>query len=230
MAQPSDLFLSYTKHKQLDIINSMFGTNFLTSRKEEKEIDIAYKSDEELLTLSIKHPAMFSFIIKRYEEAFRRKVVRIIGDRDEVEDVLQEAFTRIYMNASKYEKRAGATFSSWAYTIVSNVALTYYAKLKKQSLRQLSLDSDAFTTYLEPSEDRSEVKEKEDHVISVLVRMPQLLSRILSLHFLEDKPQEEIASKLGISVAAVKSRIHRAKREFKKLDQRLSLARVEDNK
>ncbi|MBI5138630.1 MAG: RNA polymerase sigma factor [Candidatus Vogelbacteria bacterium] len=208
----------------------MFGTNFLTSRKERKEIDIAYKSDEELLVLSVKHPAMFSFIIKRYEQAFRRKVVRIIGDRDEVEDVLQEAFTRIYMNASKYEKRVGATFSSWAYTILLNVALTYYAKLKKQSFRQLSLDSDAFTTYLEPSEDRSEEKEAEDHVVSILVRMPRMLSRILSLHFIEDKPQEEIANSLHISVAAVKSRIHRAKREFRKLDQRLSLAQAENNK
>jgi len=48
--------------------------------------------------------------------------------------------------------------------------------------------------------------------------MPEHLGRVLKLHFIEGRPQEEIAKMEGVSVGAIKTRVHRAKKEFKKIN------------
>jgi len=60
--------------------------------------------------------------------------------------------------------------------------------------------------------------ENEDYIDSVLSRMPEHLGRVLKLHFIEGRPQEEIAKMEGVSVGAIKTRVHRAKKEFKKIN------------
>ncbi|MEK7179151.1 MAG: sigma-70 region 4 domain-containing protein [Patescibacteria group bacterium] len=55
----------------------------------------------------------------------------------------------------------------------------------------------------------------------MLSRMPKQLSRVLKLHFLDGMPQKEIAAMESVSVSAIKTRIYRAKREFKKVNKNL---------
>jgi DNA-directed RNA polymerase specialized sigma24 family protein len=52
--------------------------------------------------------------------------------------------------------------------------------------------------------------------------MPKQLGRALKLHFLDGMPQREIAALEGISISAVKTRIYRAKREFKKVNSKIN--------
>ena len=172
--------------------------------------DYSLRSDEELLRLSVKSPGLFNLIIQRYEDAFRRKVRSIIGDREEVEDVLQESFTRIYLNAEKFTPQEGATFASWAYRILTNVSFTYYQKLKRRGATQLVMDQELFETLPEVLHDQHGAKIKEEYVVSILVRMPAALGRILRMHFVDDRSQGEIAEDLGISISAVKA--HSAKK------------------
>src|SRR5580704_9150657 len=90
------------------------------------------KSDEEILALSAAHPSLFALIVRKYEEAFMRKARGIVRGDEAAEDVVQEAFTKIYLNAAKFQKQEGAQFSSWAYRILINTALTHYAKKKRE--------------------------------------------------------------------------------------------------
>ncbi|MEK7068379.1 MAG: sigma factor-like helix-turn-helix DNA-binding protein, partial [Patescibacteria group bacterium] len=62
-----------------------------------------------------------------------------------------------------------------------------------------------------------ERKELEDVVASVLTRMPAPLSRALASIFIEGKSQEEIAAREGMGVGAIKTRVHRAKKEFRRV-------------
>ena len=64
--------------------------------------------------------------------------------------------------------------------------------------------------------------EMTDFVASTLSRMPKHLSRVLKLHFLDGMPQKEIAALEGVSISAVKTRIHRAKREYKKVSSNIN--------
>ncbi len=181
---------------------------------EEKGEDL---SDEEILAASVSHPSLFALLVRKYEAAFLRKAYSIIKDDSQAEDIVQEAFTKIYINAGKFKTQEGAQFSSWAYRIVINTALTHYAKKKKQGAHTADLDEEIWALIPDKNLRQFEKKEFADEVASVLTRMPEPLARALSSFFLDGKSQEEIAEEEGLSVGAVKTRVHRAKAEFRRI-------------
>jgi RNA polymerase sigma-70 factor, ECF subfamily len=178
--------------------------------------------DEEILALSRAKPRLFELIVDRYQEPFLRKAKRILGDRPEVEDVVQEAFTKIYVYSSNFAKQEGASFSSWAYKILMNTTFTHYQKLKKKGEMVANVDEEILSLAPDHSYRALEKDNFKDAVAAVLSRMPDGLARVLSLQFLEDKSQEEMALELGTTVSAVKTRVHRAKKEFKKISEDLN--------
>src|SRR3990167_10895770 len=64
--------------------------------------------DEEILALSIRQPSLFALLVRKYEEPFMRKALSIVRQREAAEDVVQEAFAKIYLNAHKFKKQDGA--------------------------------------------------------------------------------------------------------------------------
>src|SRR3989339_1340613 len=110
----------------------MFG---YTTAESVKEL-----SDEAIVARVQSEPWLFTAILERYQSAFLRKAKSIIFNEQDAEEVVQDAFTKIYMNAHKFEVREGAKFSSWGYTILINTALTRYQKCVKEGKRTLLLD------------------------------------------------------------------------------------------
>jgi len=182
-------------------------------------------ADEEVLARSISEPHLFGMLVDRYQEAFLRKARRVLGDRPEVHDAVQETFTKIYLYGSRFKTQEGATFSSWGYKILINTTLTYYQKLKRRGEISVNVDEEILVL----AADKSDTHEKhvaKDMVASVLTRMPEPLAKILSLHFIEDLSQQEIADREGLSVAAVKTRVHRAKKIFKQISDGYNLLTI----
>jgi RNA polymerase sigma factor (sigma-70 family) len=177
----------------------------------------ASMTDEELLARSVHTPALFAQIVQRYEEPLLRKARSIIRDDREAEDIVQEAFVKVYMNAKKFKVVEGAKFSSWAYRILINTALTHYAKKKREWGKEVELDEEIWQLIPDRNLRQFEKKELEDEVSSVLVKMPPMFANVLTAFFIEGKPQEQIATEEGVSVGAIKTRVHRAKREFERL-------------
>jgi len=182
----------------------------------------AERSDEEILALSVSHPGLFALLVRKYEDAFLRKAQSIIKDPHEAEDIVQEAFTKIYLNAKKFKVVEGAQFSSWAYRIVVNTSLTHYAKKKKSWEREAQLDEEIWALIPDKNLKQFEKKELVDLVASVLTRMPAPMAKALSSFFIDGKTQEEIAEAENLSVGAVKTRVHRAKAEFKRIFETIS--------
>jgi RNA polymerase sigma-70 factor, ECF subfamily len=174
-------------------------------------------SDEEILAASVHTPSLFALLVRKYEAPFLRKAQGIIRDPQDAEDIVQEAFTKIYLNASKFQKQEGAQFSSWAYRILINTALTHYAKRKRKGESTAQLDDEIWALIPDKNLRQFEKKELVDLVASVLSRMPEPLAMALSNFFLEGKSQEEIAQEQGMSVGAIKTRVHRAKAEFRRI-------------
>ena len=183
--------------------------------------NISEKSDEEILVLSLSHPHVFEVILDRYQEALLRKAESILRSREDAEDIVQEAFAKIYLNAHKFEVQAGASFKSWAYKILVNTAFTRYQKMKRERGARLSLDPEIYETLRDTTSRQFEKQEVSEYIISILSRIPEHLSRVLYLHVIEGRPQEEVARIEDISVGAVKTRVHRAKKAFKKIDAAL---------
>src|SRR3989344_147005 len=163
------------------------------------------KGDEELLAMAL---------MMRYEAAFRRKVREVIGDRPEIDDIVQETFVKVYLHGGTFQKQEGASFKSWAYKILLNTTFTSYQKLKKDDGALVYPEKEHYEAF--PDTATGDV-ETPDFVASVLSRMPGMLGRALKLHFIDGVSQKEIATREKVSVSAVKTRIHRAKREFKKI-------------
>lgn len=175
------------------------------------------RSDEETLALSLSHPSLFAILVRKYEEPFLRKAMSIVHDTEEAEDIVQEAFTKIYLNAHKFKKQEGASFSSWGYRILINTALTHYMKQKRRSGAEVELDDEIWSLIPDRNLRQFEKKELTDEIASVLTRMSPLFAKALSTFFLEGKSQEEMARAEGVSVGAIKTRVHRAKKEFTKI-------------
>lgn len=171
-------------------------------------------SDHEVLTYSKKHPDAFGILVDRYEDAFLRKAKSILYSPEEAEEAVQDTFTRIYLYADRFHPQEGASFSSWAYAILTRLCFTRYQKLKKERLRTLELEPEAYER-LADSEAFLDDLTIKDEVLVALSRIPEQAARMLRLQFLEGKTQEEIAAIEGSSVAAVKTRVHRAKKSFK---------------
>jgi len=186
--------------------------------KTESDTSLKEMKDEEILSLSTKHPHVFEEIIKRYEVAFIRKAESILRNREEAEDIVQEAFTKIYINAGRFEVVEGASFKSWAYRILINTSFTRYQKLKKEKGARRDFDPEVYEAFGDFKSRDFEKQEITEYVFSVLSKIPEHLRRVLVLHVIEGRPQEEVAEIEGVSVGAVKTRVHRAKKAFKNID------------
>ncbi len=177
--------------------------------------DLGALSDADVLARARKEPELFAVLVRRYEAPLLRRARMILKSPEDAEEAVQDAFTKMYLYADKYQPQAGATFSSWAYTILNRVAYTKYrAKMdefgKRAELLPEHYESlpDARAEFLEDLSLRSEV-------LAALSKLPETAAKILRLQFIEGKTQEEIAVSEQLSIPAVKTRVHRAKKLFK---------------
>jgi RNA polymerase sigma-70 factor, ECF subfamily len=171
--------------------------------------------DEELLARSVKEPWLFSILLDRYQEPFLRKARGIIHSPEDAEEIVQDAFTKIYLNAAKFVSVEGASFSSWGYRILMNTAFTLYQKRLKEGRRFVNIDPE-FEQLLGEKANHVAFEEDKDMVERVLKKLPGHFAIALRLHYLEHWSHLDIAEMSGENVGAVKARIHRAKAAFKK--------------
>lgn len=171
--------------------------------------------DERILQASQSSPWLFALLVERYEEPFLRKARGIVRDPRDAEEVVQDAFTKIYVHAEKYEPQSGAKFSSWAYRILMNTAFTRYQKLVKDGQRYVAIDPEYEQLYGEQRE-HSGFEERRDGIERILERLPGHFAFVLRLHYLERWSHQDIATETGENVGTIKARIHRAKAAFRK--------------
>lgn len=186
------------------------------NRRQSVRESLADASDEAVLAASRKDPEVFAVLVERYEKPFLRKAQSILFSKEDAEEVVQDAFTRIYVYADRYKAQEGAVFGSWAYAILTRLAFTRYQKLKKLRGRTQELDPEAYERLADEDEFLEELAVR-DQVLIALAKLPESASRVLRLQFLEGKTQEEIATEEGSTVAAVKTRVHRAKKLLKEV-------------
>ena len=184
---------------------------------ENTDNNISSKSDEDILALSVNKPAFFGVLVDRYQEAFLRKALTVVKVKEDADDIVQETFIKIYRNADKFRVQEGASFKSWGYKILMNTSFTRYQKMKKKGNAFAELSPEFYETIADTGVDNMETKTIMDDVASVFLKMPKHLAKVLYLHFIEGRPHKEIAEKEGVTVSAIKTRVHRAKKEFKKI-------------
>lgn len=180
--------------------------------------DLREMRDEEILRASLKEPAIFEILVEKYHEPLMRAAWRVVRGREEAEDIVQEAFVKMYKNADKFEKLEGIEFKSWAYKVTINTAITHYRKLKRGEF--LAEDPAMFQEPdLEPVDTRFSIAaDAKTIVASLLEKMPEHLGKVLKSYYIEDKSYKTIAHEEKISIPTLKMRLFRAKKIFRKLN------------
>jgi RNA polymerase sigma-70 factor (ECF subfamily) len=174
------------------------------------------RADEELLKLSLEDPRYFSMIVDKYQDAFFRAAVRVVKQKEEAEDIVQEAFTKIYMNAPKFQKQEGASFKSWGYKIVLNTAFTHYQKAKRHMENGVEFDDPLhMEQVLSIEAERTPIA--KEIVMEAIKELPDDLRGILTMHYLEDLSYKQIAEKNNLTIPAIKMKLFRARGAFKKV-------------
>lgn len=130
---------------------------------------------------------------------------RYIADDDDVKDILQEAFIRIYDAAASFEYRGSGSFKAWLTRIVVNQALKHLRGCKT-----------VFVPLSPQQEDLADEDPDTDQVpaevIHKMIReLPDGYRAVFNLYVLEQRPHKEIAALLGITESTSASQLHRAK-------------------
>lgn len=175
--------------------------------------------DDVILKKSTANPALFSILVDKYQLPFLRKAQGIVHSQGEAEDIVQETFTKIYLNAKKFKKQPGIEFKSWAWRILVNTSLTHYRKLKKSfgdvSYLDELLANDEDAEALFAVEDNLDKDERTQHVRETIERIPGEAAELLRAHYIDDRPYAEIARKHKISIGALKMKLFRARKVLK---------------
>jgi RNA polymerase sigma-70 factor, ECF subfamily len=173
------------------------------------------EKDEMVLKVATQKPWLFKILIQRYQEAFIRKAMTVVHQREISEDIVQETFVKIYRYAGTFQKREGIEFKSWAYKILMNTSFTHYAKLQKEK------GNVEFMDYLDagemhPHDNFLGHHEMTDSVKVALGKMPEPLAKVLEAYYFQDKSYKDIAEEQHITLPALKMRLFRAKKIFRK--------------
>jgi RNA polymerase sigma-70 factor (ECF subfamily) len=145
----------------------------------------------------------FSALYKKYAPDVFGFALYLSGERGEAEDITSETFVRVWTSPEPIKM---ATVRGYLFTIARNLFLQ---GLRKKS-RNVELDQ-RFPDPLPSPYAQAEQKDEFRNVLAGLQKLPEVDRAALLMRAFEEMPYEEIARALGLSLAAVKVKVHRAR-------------------
>ena len=165
----------------------------------------------------------FESLVKQHKDAVYRQMIRTCGNHEDAEDVLIEALFKAYRHLDQLHD--AIAFRAWLARIASRVCWQLRKREALQPLLQLSVLEEEGLELLAPEppiDSRVELAQMKQLLTSAIGSLPEVYRRVYEMRDLENRSGEEVARKLGISNAAMKSRLHRARALIRQqLDQAL---------
>lgn len=152
--------------------------------------------------------ADFKELYDRHSDEFYRIAISICGNTTEAEDVVQDAFVKIYKNISTLKDKS--KLENWMRTILINTAKT---AVKKWWRKTDSIEDNLTNIQLFHSDDYDESWKT---MVGLLQLIPVGYRNVFVLHAMQDIPQHDVASILGVSLGTVKSQYFKAKKILRK--------------
>lgn len=163
--------------------------------------------------------AAFGELVTRHQDNVYALALRMLRSEADAAEVTQESFLNAYQNLSGF--RGDAAFSSWLYRITANQALMRLRHKKVRDTAEESLQEPEFTPrgtlaampaeWAKPAEDHALDAELRRAIQQATDRLPEGYREVFLLKDVDGLSYEEIGEVVGISVPAVKSRLHRAR-------------------
>ena len=184
----------------------------------------AQLSDEALVDRARgKDEAAFEELVSRYEDKLYRLAMRFVRNETDAQEILQDAFLSAWRNLPTFEGRA--QFGSWMYRVTVNAALMLLRSRNRHP--EVGVDeveptalNDAVaengqmrsnSDWSQRPDDQLQSEELRKHIQTSVDSLPEGLRTVFLLRDVEELSTEDTAELLGLSVPAVKTRLHRAR-------------------
>ena len=194
----------------------------LQPRSPSRRAELQALDDNQLVTSFLGGtPNAFDVLVDRYQSRLLNFVYRTVGDRERAEDLVQEVYIRVYRHLARFDQ--SKKFSTWIYTIASNLAknelrnrarnpLVYF-----QTLTTAWEDEDRPLEFEDSSarpDDAFERRHLRELVDAGVRRLPDHHRQVFVLREIEGRSYEEIAEITNCNLGTVKSRLNRARAAF----------------
>ena len=154
----------------------------------------------------------FSNLVEAYFRPVYNLCYRMLGNSGDAEDAAQETFIRAYKNLHRYDP--SRKFSTWLLSIASNYCIDQHRRKKLPTFSYDALETPNLPEKAMGMEAMMMQEEKQAQVSELLDKLSPQDKAAVVLRYWYDYSYEEIAGSLSMSVSAVKSRLHRARKEL----------------
>lgn len=171
--------------------------------------DASGDSDEALLgqIARVGSHAAFAELVRRHAGRYRAAAYRFVHSREEAEDIVQDAFLKLWRNPGMWDPSRQTSFTTWFYRIILNQCLDYKRRHKPVPF----LDGEEFTDAAPLADAVLAERQQQWQVERAFRSLPQPMQTSLNLNFYEALPHREAASLMGMSLKAFQSLLMRAK-------------------
>jgi RNA polymerase sigma-70 factor (ECF subfamily) len=171
---------------------------------------------------------LFAVLVERYQNMVFSVAFRFVNNREDAEELAQSAFVKAYQNLANY--RGDAKFSTWLYTVVNSVCLTF---LRKRKLETHSLDNEKVFERADNLDggmraNQVETKSKVQMVQQAIGMLAPDDAQVLTLFYQGEQSLEEIGKIMTIDPNTAKVKLHRARTRLKTMLEKNFAAEVKD--
>ncbi len=155
----------------------------------------------------------FGILVDRYEPKLKRYGQRFLARSEDIEDIVQDAFERVYANIQGFD--ASLRFSPWIYRIAHN-AFVNALRERRRIVDTLDFDTLlAHAVYEDPAPEERDRADMRALIERGLAGLSPKYREVLILHYLEDHSYKDIADILEVPMGTVSIRLKRAKEALK---------------
>lgn len=178
-------------------------------------INLQDLTDESLMARvqSADHEA-FAMLVKRHTKLFFTAAYRMYPNAQEAEDIVQDAFIKLWSNPQSWDAQRGAKFTTWFYRVVTNTAIDTLRKKKN-----IKASGDEAFDYI--ADDRAsqletmEINQEQIALEKAIQSLPERQAMALNLCFYEGLSNKEAADIIGVGLKGLESLLMRAKAGLK---------------
>jgi RNA polymerase sigma-70 factor (ECF subfamily) len=179
--------------------------------------------DEQSLVKRAKNGDLEAYeeIIKLYDKKVFSLIFNMIRNQDDVEDIAQEVFIKIYRNLKNFKEES--SLYTWIYRITVNICIDEMKKRKQVVYldEKIQVQDGEIEVQIpdtgKPLEEIAEDKDIKDRLINCINKLPENARIMIALRDIKEFSYQEIAEILNLNIGTVKSKINRARNMLKAL-------------
>lgn len=155
----------------------------------------------------------FSYIVDNYQNIVFSIALKVLGNREDAEEMAQESFIKAYKSLSSFQGKA--KFSTWLYRITYNTCISATRKKKHHftSTDDVQIEDESQEMNLDgiPEENRAR------YIKAALQQLPEDEYTLILLYYFEEQPVEEVSKVTGLTESNTKVKLYRARKKLYKI-------------